>query len=371
MESENKTTNQHQQQVLIEENQQTQKDKTAAEIDLDFSIDLSKAKKGLSNMFDFFSSAFEDTMPQSEIPVPAIRIQADDNEEEKEPESNEGNNDEDFSSFSHIQDEEEETAENRPYAEVDINFFSSSKKDGTEEFEPIAIQNYTLILNSPAVKKYVKLTSVISLIQLISTFIITRTEIFGYRHCRHFKFGDFVWLGALMISSSMMIKKFKSFRHLRKTTLVFLFIDTVIALQGYSMAFWAPTILSLIYLASVTVSLSILILNSTSLQISQKKAFKFTYLLYVIITFIVFFVFNIAFEFLSLGEKVLVVGVIGYIAGHVASSRLSILGERLEMKDMSITLEDCIVIGVGASTKGLFISLKKISMQFMLALKKI
>lgn len=343
----------NQKEVLIRDKTTERSDPEMADINLDLNINFSKAKQAITNIFALTSLTIKNAFKEKETQTGETPT-----EEEKETENDEESTD----SFADapLDDEEPivEPEKETKQANIEIDFFKSTKEEDKDKFETIQIENYILTLSSPGIKRYVKLTSSVSLVQLVGVLIWTLV-FSGGRYYKHLTPEDLLWALVLLASSLAMLKKFRTFRHLRKTTIFFFLLDSFFATLAYSLALQCPSLLSLVYLASCSISLSILILNSVNSQISQKKAFKVTLAIYILVMTLVFLIFSWEFRFLNFAEKVLFVGVIGTFAGHIASARIRILGERLEMKDMSITLEDCICIGVGANSRGLLIAMKK------------
>lgn len=332
----------------------TTEDPQMAQINLD--IGIGKITQSITNVFALTTLKIKQMVNKPKTPNRKTKV------EKTEVETQEADDEEEFStdlgSFNEgkIEDFEETHAES---AEVEINIFCDKPHEKDKFEDEIEKENYTLELSSPGIKRYVKITSIISILQLCSFLFLHIFLGFGRRYHHHLIPNDLFWASAMVFSGTMMLKKFEGFRHRRKTTIVFFVIDSLICYNAYSYAYSLPTFLSLVFLASLTVSFTIFTLNSVADRIPQRTAFRATFFIYVVTCLLVFMVFHGAFREMPFGEKALLMGLFGYFAGLTAEARVRILGKRLELKDMSITLEDCIVIAVAGNVKGCVKSLGK------------
>lgn len=214
-----------------------------------------------------------------------------------------------------------------------------------------------LELSSQGVKKFILTTNLISIVQLLTIFIMTVIGFFGSRHRGHLTFYDILCGGALYISSTKILKSFKFLKGSKKVTRFVQISDTLLAYGAYNYAISCSSRLFFVFLTSLSVSLSIFILGSVKEKITQKKAFLWGVLTQSILMGVIYIMFSGKFGGVGMFEFILMETVLGYFSGKIAEERMKILKGRLEMKELSITYEDCVAIGLGANAQGFKLTL--------------
>lgn len=362
METQKKT-----QEVLLEERTELANNNEFAEIDLGF--DLSKTKQAFSNIFSLASLALKDSLKKKNDPPTqqktAVQVEPDTTDEENSKTSEDEENAE--TSEEHItttleepkEEEDLKTSENSStFAKIEVGLFSSSSTKEEEEDnstkEEGSSVNYNIdITESPGVKKFIKLTSTISLLQFAPIFFFFILDSFGIHYRHSIVSSDVEWLFTMMFFSLLTLKANNILRKSKIIAYGFFLIDTLITGRGYIFAFYSASYLTFIMLASISISLATSLLSRTTKLLSEKKAFKFTFVLFAIFSTVVVFIFGWEFRHFSFIETLITICGIGYIAGQVAKERVKILGKRLEQEERSIQFGECFAIGCGANVRGL------------------
>jgi hypothetical protein len=248
------------------------------------------------------------------------------------------------------QEEEKSEGDQEVNMEVpDLPEALSGYETGTDDI--FYIPRLTLKTENPAVKKFILTTQKISLIQKA---IIVFLGIIGAAYVNTFSF--LVASVFLMGLSYFVSEQRKLFRGKDNLCYILLMADSFFTLWVFGSVIERFDMQTSCYYAFIAGDLVLYLLAKNSNEITGKKLFKRSWIMTVVVTFVVG-----SFTRMSVILALLCVVVFGYLGSVATAHKLQFYKSRLEDKENTINLSDCILMSMTNGFDALKIVAKKIS----------